>query len=68
LGVAFVAHWSRIDAMRALVAILIVVVTLSVVDMVVFKGRYTGDVWREAKFQGDRFNVEVRRLLGKARF
>ena len=54
--------------MRALVAILIVVVTLSVVDMVVFKGRYTGDVWREAKFQGDRFNVEVRRLLGKARF
>jgi hypothetical protein len=53
---------------RILIVILIVAVALSVLDSVAYDGRYTSAAWREAKHQGYRFNVEMKRVFDKSRF
>lgn len=55
-----------LKAMRMFIAaVILYVVAMTIVDAMMFGGRYRDAVWREASYQTHRVNAEVRHLLQK---
>lgn len=53
-------------AMRMFIAaVILYVVAITIVDAMMFGGRYRDAIWREANYQTHRVNAEVRHLLQK---